>query len=1117
MLRAGPLTAAALGLVLAWALPVVAIDSTPGNAALGDRWLPALRFYEPLRHTPGLQRLRNRRDPALQALREQTRVDWWVLWNEQTWGARVALVGAAPVATGEVPEDELVSHAQHWAEVCRDLLRIDPQSLVLQRVKPIGQLRLVQFSQRLGDHPVVPSIVNVTFTQLPDRLVLTRLDCEAWGEALAPEPTLPPELARRGAERWVGASRVVEISPERLAVLPAPRADGKGVGARLAYCMRVRATAPQAQYEVGVDAISGEVLYCDDSIRYLDLTGTIEGLATPNDLPDSASNPPIAQPLGGLSISIPGAGTSVTAEDGTFQIPHGGSTPLLITLQLQGPFVNVNNQAGPEVSLSTTITPGSPLQVLLNPVADPLTTAQVNGFLHTNVVHRYLKTIDPSWNDLDFPLPCNCNINDSCNAFYDGSSINFFLSGNGCANTCYSSVIYHEYGHAVLDHITPSASGSYHEGIADVISTLLTNDPVIGLGFSSTGWIRNVDVQDRSYPQDLGQPIHTAGLIIGGAFWDLRSALIATLGPGPGLDHARHLSIFHLYFQTGAINPVIPIDVLTVDDDDGNLLNGTPHYPEIQQGFSAHGLDTPDLVYATFQHSPLLDTLDDQFDHPVLATVQGSIFPLATVEVAYRSGTGPYVFAPLAPTATPGEFQGHIPAPASPARVEYYLLATDTAGNTALFPETAPSSPMSYFVGQVTVIFEDFVGPNDNGWVHAQVAQQDDWQRGAPNQRAPQFVNSWDPLAAFSAPRVWGNDLAPPPNWNGNYQNNASNYLESPAIDCSQHASVWLLYRRWLTVESGQYDQAQVRVNGTLVFANAMATNHADSQWVEAWHDISSLAAQQPAVRVRFSLAADPGVTFGGWNVDDVRLVSVTESNPEVFSLSAPLASIPAGGVSELPVQGRNDQPVTGYSIVGAIDPSAFEVIGVSLAGTISEFPTPDFFGPQISAQHYGAEVYLDFFLQRTIPVGQDHSLLAVQYRVPVTAVAGSVIPLVLVDGLGAPPLANALHTATGILTPTLAAGQLTVLAPTTPQFVRGDSNGDGTLNLPDAISILHYLFAQGTPPRCLDVLDVNDDGAVNLGDAIHLLGYLFQQGSPPAAPWPLPGIDPTLDGLPCS
>jgi hypothetical protein len=66
------------------------------------------------------------------------------------------------------------------------------------------------------------------------------------------------------------------------------------------------------------------------------------------------------------------------------------------------------------------------------------------------------------------------------------------------------------------------------------------------------------------------------------------------------------------------------------------------------------------------------------------------------------------------------------------------------------------------------------------------------------------------------------------------------------------------------------------------------------------------------------------------------------------------------------------------------------------------------------------------------------------------------------------------------------------------PGFIRGDANGDATINLSDAIYLLNYLFRSGFPPDPLEAGDANCDEVVNLSDAIYLLNYLFKGGDPP-------------------
>lgn len=80
--------------------------------------------------------------------------------------------------------------------------------------------------------------------------------------------------------------------------------------------------------------------------------------------------------------------------------------------------------------------------------------------------------------------------------------------------------------------------------------------------------------------------------------------------------------------------------------------------------------------------------------------------------------------------------------------------------------------------------------------------------------------------------------------------------------------------------------------------------------------------------------------------------------------------------------------------------------------------------------------------------------------------------------------------------------------------FIRGDSNGDGTPNISDAVATLSYLFSGGAKPACLDAADADDRGTVEITDAVYLLNHIFSGGTPPPPPYPAAGADPTEDGL---
>ncbi len=84
-------------------------------------------------------------------------------------------------------------------------------------------------------------------------------------------------------------------------------------------------------------------------------------------------------------------------------------------------------------------------------------------------------------------------------------------------------------------------------------------------------------------------------------------------------------------------------------------------------------------------------------------------------------------------------------------------------------------------------------------------------------------------------------------------------------------------------------------------------------------------------------------------------------------------------------------------------------------------------------------------------------------------------------------------------------------------RFIRADSNTDGKLDIADPIFTLMFLFAEGSPPTCLDAADVNDDGAVDVADGIYILQNLFASGPTIPLPYSACGVDPTVDDLDCA
>jgi len=78
-------------------------------------------------------------------------------------------------------------------------------------------------------------------------------------------------------------------------------------------------------------------------------------------------------------------------------------------------------------------------------------------------------------------------------------------------------------------------------------------------------------------------------------------------------------------------------------------------------------------------------------------------------------------------------------------------------------------------------------------------------------------------------------------------------------------------------------------------------------------------------------------------------------------------------------------------------------------------------------------------------------------------------------------------------------------------EFIRGDTNGDGQVDVGDPVHALAHLFSGG-PLGCRDAGDSNDDGRLDVADPITVISWLFRSGPAIPAPHPSCGLDPTVD-----
>jgi len=339
------------------------------------------------------------------------------------------------------------------------------------------------------------------------------------------------------------------------------------------------------------------------------------------------------------------------------------------------------------------------------------------------------------------------------------------------------------------------------------------------------------------------------------------------------------------YILLDITNPSNPVEVASYDTYPGASggFNGAWGVYPFQPSGNVYILDRqtglyivrPNLTDLAIAHTPLPNTTNEDGPYPVVASVTGSN-PIGAVTMNWRAGTsGAFTAVPMTPTATPNQYSANIPGQNAVATVQYYIDAVDSVGS-----QRSPASGQHEFaVGSVTQVFFDDLETN-LGWTHGFTVSTDDWQRGTPQGRSGTSGGvPWaDPSSAYSGTNCWANDLGAS-GFNGSYPNSVANWLQSPSIATTGAQGLKLRYRRWLQLAAG--DTARVLVNGTAVFTTAAATN--DSSWQLIEHDISAISNSQANVALRFELSTNATNVSGGWAIDDVQLLTVSDAAPPLF------------------------------------------------------------------------------------------------------------------------------------------------------------------------------------------------------------------------------------------
>ena len=798
---------------------------------------------------------------------------------------------------------------RHWINETKAMHMVDGAELVEERFRylPLGQGNTtdkitVRFNQVIGGVPVESGSINVLFST-SGRLL--SIHTTAAPEVLdsSARPTIRAGFANLAAAQAFKAEFGHEPTVQGAERLVHAHIDS-GESRVWALAWQVEAMVEiDGETPIGrlytIDAHAGTVLKSVSTVHNFDVRGTISSNATPGLTADRAANPPIPFAMPRVRVTS-SAGNVETDRDGNFNIT-GVNTPLDLTVDYFGQFTNVNNDSGADYSITfQNVQPNVQNDLLMNPSPTEDITSQANAQLHINVLRDFIKDRFPMDTTADFRATANVNLAQTCNAFFNQSSVNFYSAGGGCNNTAFTTVVAHEMGHWLnVRYGTGNGSDGMGEGNADVFAMYVYDNPVVGSFFTTGGGSIRTGTNTRQFCGDTNPgcygAVHTDGQVWMGAAWKVRVNLNNSLGNAMGDMVADNLFLgwMNSFNQTG-IRSIIETQWLTLDDDDGDISNGTPNYPVIDAGFRTQGFPGFDLPFITLSNvTELPNVTTPAANYTVNADATMNLgTTLTSVELFSRTGSG--AFATTLMTNIGGDtFSGQIAGGIVPAAVEYYVVGTDNQGNTETFPEMGASSPLIFKVGTITPIVVSDFESGAAGFTSGAAGDNATtglWELGNPlgtaaqpeNDNSVPGVNCWFTGQGSNGGTVGENDV-----------DGGRTSLVSGSFDALGAAGVSLSYWRWYSNDAGSSPNAdifevEVSVNGGSSWVNVETVGPTGALtqggWINSNIELGNFVTPTSNMRVRF-VASDLGTgSIVEAAIDDIEISVLSDGGPQTMN-----------------------------------------------------------------------------------------------------------------------------------------------------------------------------------------------------------------------------------------
>ena len=440
----------------------------------------------PLASLPSTEKVRG----AWEAFRTKHGKDWSVYVDRRS-GAPLLVEGKGipwPIAKGATVETVAAS-LRTFIAANRTLLLADNAELILdpEASGPLSpDVWQIAFSRAIAGVPVVGE--RYLFTIGHGNLISfgasrwSRIDADTSPE-LDPTEALVRLTAYMGLK---GADGVTWVDKGNLQLIPL-RAE-----TALVWRLALRVDGEPGTWEALIDAHTGMIRSFRDINDYAQAKGGVYPVSNdqlPGDGVEQAGYP---MPFTNITIN---AASQTANASGIFNCAPGGANA---TTTLAGPYVKVIDTCG---GISESVSCDNDLDLSVGTGTDCAvpagssagnTHAARTSFYHLNRIAEHGRYWLPTRPWLAAQLTNNVNLNQTCNAYWNGTSVNFFKSGGGCRNTGeIAGIFLHEWGHG-LDTNDGGGPDNPSEAYADIVAFMSTHVSCIGRGFATTNLRANI-------------------------------------------------------------------------------------------------------------------------------------------------------------------------------------------------------------------------------------------------------------------------------------------------------------------------------------------------------------------------------------------------------------------------------------------------------------------------------------------------------------------------------------------------------------------------------------------------------------------------------------------------